>query len=234
MDELQSVAGQPPETKTSAMAVASLILGIFGFCTAGLSALVGLILGIVGLCAINKSSGQLKGRGLAIGGIIISAVSLVLLPLIAIMMAILMPALARVRTHALTAASVNNARHLCLAMIMYCDENDGCFPPCETWPQALEPYLRNTQDALKSPFNPDSGRAWAMNAQLNGQPRKNAEWASRTVLLFEARFGSPPAGGPELIPEEPRGRRGYVVGFLDGHVEIVRPERLDELIWQPQ
>ena len=41
------------------------------------------------------------------------------------------------------------------------------------------------------------------------------------------------AGGRELLPENPRVRRGYVIGFLDGHVELVRPDRLDELIWTP-
>ena len=39
------------------------------------------------------------------------------------------------------------------------------------------------------------------------------------------------AGGRELLPENPRVRRGYVIGFVDGHVDSVTPERLDELIW---
>jgi hypothetical protein len=53
------------------------------------------------------------------------------------------------------------------------------------------------------------------------------------VLFFEAAYASPPAGGPELLPEEPRGPRGYVVAFVDCHVECVPPERLDELVWEP-
>src|ERR1035437_4067181 len=66
-----SPAGAPPplfvapaETKTSGMAIASLVLGILGIC--GITALVGLILGIVALVKINRSGGRLSGQGLAI------------------------------------------------------------------------------------------------------------------------------------------------------------------------
>ena len=55
-----------------------------------------------------------------------------------------------------------------------------------------------------------------------------------TVLFFEAAPGSPLAGGPELFPGSPRGPTGYIIGFVDGHVEAVVPEDIEALIWQPQ
>ena len=218
------------DAKTSGMAIASLVLGICGFCTAGTTAIVGLILGIVGLNAIKKSEGWLKGSGLAIAGIAVSGTALLMVPM---MMAIMFPALIRARTRARMAVTLNNAKQLCLAVILYCDENDGCFPPCDTWPDTLAPYIPNNR-ILSSPFDPDTGRAWAMNAQLDNRIRhETGQQLHRTVLIFESRFGSPPAGGPELLPEKPRGRTGYVIGFVDGHTEILRPGRLDELIWIP-
>src|ERR1035441_2583486 len=54
------------ETKTSCLAVTSLVLGIVGIC--GITALVGLIMGIVALVKINRSGGRLLGQGLAVGG----------------------------------------------------------------------------------------------------------------------------------------------------------------------
>jgi prepilin-type processing-associated H-X9-DG protein len=72
-----------------------------------------------------------------------------------------------------------------------------------------------------------------MNARLNGKKLSEIPNPARTVLLFEAGFGSVPAGGQELLPNKPRGIGGYVIGFVDGHVECVTPERLDELIWSP-
>lgn len=63
---------------TSGLAISSLVCGIIGLCTFGLGGLVGLVLGIIGILKIGKSDGQLKGKGLAIGGIVASALSLIL------------------------------------------------------------------------------------------------------------------------------------------------------------
>lgn len=218
--------------KTSGMAIASLALGACGFCTAGLAAIAGLILGIVGLNAIKKSQGWLKGSGLAIAGIAVSGTALLIIPIMITMMAITFPAIHRARSHARTAVSVNNARQLCLATILYCEDNDGRFPPADSWPDALADYIGNNR-ILTSPFDRDAGRAWAMNTQLNGRTIHEIRQPNEIVLIFECRFGSPPAGGPELLLDEPRGKRDYIIGFLDGHVESVRPERLNELIWEP-
>ena len=65
--------------KTSGLAIASLALGIVGFCTFGLSAIISLALGIVALCRMKKSKGMLKGQGFAIAGITISAFVLVVI-----------------------------------------------------------------------------------------------------------------------------------------------------------
>lgn len=233
MNEMQSEAKPAVEAKTSGMAIASLVLGICGFVSCGIASIVGLILGIIGLSSIKKSAGQLKGEGLAITGIAASAVGIVLVPTMSILMAIMMPALSSARHQARTAATMNNAKQLCLAMIMYSDEHDGRFPPADNWPDALAPYLGHDEKILRSLFDPKAGRAWAMNAYLRGRQQSDIEQPHRVVLIFEAEYGSPPSGGQELLPEEPRGNRGYVIGFLDGHVEIVRPEKLDELNWQP-
>ena len=56
--------------KTSAMAI---IAFIFAF----LCSFVGLVLGIIALVRINNSKGQLRGKGVAIAGIILSAIFLV-------------------------------------------------------------------------------------------------------------------------------------------------------------
>jgi hypothetical protein len=200
-----------------------------------MAAIVGLILGIVGLCAINKRAEQLKGKGLAIAGIITSAISIVLIPFIFIaifFMATLTPALSQARTQGMKIVSMNNAKQICLAMAMYCDDNDGSFPPAENWPDVLKPYIGNER-ILTSPFAPEAGRAWAMNKNLDGRKLRDIKQPYRVVLIFEVEPGSPPTGGRELLPENPRTVRGYIIGFLDGHVDCVTPERLDELIWMP-
>lgn len=232
MNNVKSEAQPLATAKTSGLAIASLILAICGIFTCGLTAIVGLILGIVGLVAIKKNAQQLKGQGLAIAGIIVSAVSIVLLPFVAIIMALLMPALTRAPMQAKRVVSLTNAKQICFAMMIYCEENDGRFPPPDNWPAALAPYIGDAK-ILESPFAPHTGCAYAMNANLEGRKIRDIKQPHRTVLIFEVEPGSPPAGGPGLMLHKHRGPRGYVIGFLDGHTELVRPEKLGELIWIP-
>ena len=63
-----------PAPKTSGHAIAGLIVGLGGLCTCGVGGIAGLVLSLVALKKIDASGGTLGGRGLAIAGIIASAV----------------------------------------------------------------------------------------------------------------------------------------------------------------
>jgi hypothetical protein len=217
------------DVKTSGKAVASLVLGICGILTCGLSAIVGLVLGITSLSAIRKSQGWLKGTGLAIAGIAVSG--MILLTML-IMIAMILPLIGVGRSPFKWAKSIRNIRMICLATNLYCDDNEGSFPPAENWPDALNPYIGN-EKILVSPFAPEAGRAWAMNKNLDGRKIQDIKQPDRTVLIFESRFNSPPAGDSELLPENPRVKIGYIIGFVDGHTDLVRPDELEDLIWIP-
>ena len=65
-----------PTPKTSGHAIAGLFVGLAGLCTCGVGGIAGLVLSIVALKKIDASRGTLGGRGLAIAGIIASAVSI--------------------------------------------------------------------------------------------------------------------------------------------------------------
>jgi len=71
-------AGAPGKAKTSGLAVASLVAGMLGLGTAGLGGIAGLILGVTALKRIGRSGGALRGRGLAIAGLIVSICTLLL------------------------------------------------------------------------------------------------------------------------------------------------------------
>ena len=65
----------PPPPRTSAMAIVSLVGGLL-FCIPALPQALGVILGIAALIAVGRSAGRIKGRGLAIGGIVASILSI--------------------------------------------------------------------------------------------------------------------------------------------------------------
>jgi len=61
-----------PVSRTSGLAIASLILAAVGPFLFLIPSLVGLVLGIVALVRIRRSEGQLTGGGLAIAGVCVS------------------------------------------------------------------------------------------------------------------------------------------------------------------
>ena len=71
-------AGAPGKAKISGLAIASLVAGMLGLCTAGLGGIAGLILGVTALKRIGRSGGALRGRALAIVGLIVSTCTLLL------------------------------------------------------------------------------------------------------------------------------------------------------------
>ena len=225
---------QPPAPKTSGLAIASLVCGIIGPCTVGLASLVGIILGIVGLVKIGNAGGALRGKGLAIAGIVLGGLGIFILPLIGMVAAITMPALHSAVGQARGVAFMNNARMAGTAAMTYAATHDDEFPPPDDWPQALMEQGGLPSQALGDPSQPEAGRALAMNASLGGMRTRDIPHPSRTVLFFECSPGAPPAGGPELLLRQPRYRSGHVITFVDGHVENFARRRLHGLIWDPR
>jgi hypothetical protein len=123
------LTGQPSSLapqKTSGLAISSLVLGILGPFTCGLTALVGLILGIVSLVKIGSPTSQVRGKGLAIAGICVSGFFLLLIPFYA---ALLLPALAKAKSRASTISCVSNLKQIGLGARMWANDHGDTFPP---------------------------------------------------------------------------------------------------------
>jgi prepilin-type processing-associated H-X9-DG protein len=222
-------AAAPP--KTSRLAVTSLVLGCLGLLTCGITSLVGLVLGIIALVRINQSKGQLGGQGLALAGTIVSAVFLLLAPITA---AMLLPALAKAKQKATGIQCMNNVKQLNLGLMMYANDNKDVFPSGTAWCDTLLPYLGgSTKVFICSQGAPDRRGHYAVNARLAGHSIKDIQAPAQTVLVFEIDGGWNVSGGRELLPVKARHAGAYAVGFADGHVEMVRPARLEQLRWEP-
>jgi prepilin-type processing-associated H-X9-DG protein len=224
----QSAAAPP---KNSGLAVTSLVLGCLGLLSCGITALVGLVLGIIALVRINKSNGQLGGRGLALAGIIVSAVLLLLVSLPA---AMLLPALAHAKQKAASIRCMSNVKQLNVGLMMYADDNKERFPAGNAWCDSLITYLGGSTNAFVCPQGARNQRChYALNAGLAGHGMKEVQAPAQTVLVFESDGGWNVSGGRELFPAKPRHSGAYAVGFADGHAEMVRAERLGRLRWEP-
>ncbi len=218
----------PPNAKTSGLAIASLILGILGIFTCGLSAIVGLILGIMAMSRVKKSNGALTGQGLALAGTIVSGVFLLMLPLDA---AMLLPALAKAKSRAESIQCMNNMRYLDQAVLEYAREHQGQYPPAATWCDAIHSHVGST-NMFKCPSANQNDRCdYAFNSRLSGMDQKDIP--RDTVVLFETDDQWNANGGPELLPRTWRHNHACIVAFADGHVEVVLAGRISQLRWNP-
>jgi len=217
--------------KTSGLAITSLVLGILGLFTCGITALFGLILGIVAMVkAKSPGRGAAGGSGIALAGVIVSAVFLLMIPIFA---AMLLPALAAAKEKAQEINCLNNEKQLAVALRMYADDHTNHFPPAATWCDAVKTSLP-LKGMFKCPAaNPASQCDYAFNAKLGGMDENNVN--PQTVMIFESDAGWNASGGPELMPSQGRHLRGriFVIAFADGHVEAVTASRLNTLRWDP-
>ena len=119
----------PPEvvnTRISVMAIVSLVLGILGFCTVGLTAIIGLILGVIALISMGKQPRQLRGRGLAIAGVVVSSVSFFV---IILWITILVPAFGRANELAHRIHCASQLKGIGNAITLYQNDYSDKNPP---------------------------------------------------------------------------------------------------------
>jgi hypothetical protein len=128
------------------------------------------------------------------------------------------------------AAFTNNMKQVGMMAHQWASSHRQQLPPADAWMEKFRAMAPNLDQLVAHPASPGE-RAIAMNKALGGGSRTSSDVPSLTVLFFECRPGAPLAGGRELLPDPPRHPSGYLICFLDGHVETVPPERIGGLIW---
>jgi len=225
---LSPVAAPAARPRTSRMAITSLVLGILGILTCGITALAGLIFGIVAMVKVKNSGGRLGGKGIALAGIIVSGIFLLMIPIQA---ALLLPALGAAKHKAQDINCVNNMKQLALAVKIYSGDNGGKYPPAATWCDAIKGIVGDDK-VFKCPGTESSSRCgYAYNAKLGGMEESKID--PGTVMFFESDAGWNASGGPELMITKPRHSGVFVVGLADGSAMQLRESQLSTLRWNP-
>ena len=121
----------PPIQPRQGLAIASLVIGILSLPTLGclgVGAVLSIVLGIIALVRASRDPGAYGGRGFAIGGIVASAISLlVAIPLVGIVAAIAIPSLLRARVSANEAGTIGDVRTVISAEAAYQSANCGAY-----------------------------------------------------------------------------------------------------------
>jgi prepilin-type processing-associated H-X9-DG protein len=222
-----STGAPSPHAKTSGLAIASFVLALLSPFTCILTGIPAVILGIVALVKIDNSAGRLKGKGLAVAGIAIPPASL---PIVALLLGIMMPALARTRQIAHRMVCATNMSSLGKAMLIYANDYDDKFPTPSKWCDLLVKYAE---------VNPPSFRCKGANeGPCNYAMNKNVEALGTNappdmVLLFETHPGWNQVGGPEILTTDNHRGDGCNILFVDSHVAFIKTGNLNRLKWKP-
>jgi len=136
--------GNPPQPKTSGLAILSLVLGILSValgivCIGFIFTIPAIICGHIALSKIERSGGALEGRGLAIAGFVTGYASLAL---ILLMVPIAIPNFVKARETSMMNACINNLRQIDAAKNEWALEH-GKKPGDVPTAQDLTPYFKN-------------------------------------------------------------------------------------------
>jgi hypothetical protein len=96
-----------PYPSTSGKAIASLVLGLLSLLFCLLTGIPAIILGALAISSINRSRGELTGKGMAVAGICLGGVSVLFIPIIA---AIAIPSLLSAKLAANEATTVGSLK----------------------------------------------------------------------------------------------------------------------------
>ena len=131
---------------------------------------------------------------------------------------------AQMKQH-LTQVSMSNIGQLSLGIFQMAQDYDEIFAfNADNWPEMIMPYLHN-KNLFQVPISDDKKYSdYAINPALFGISMSALNEPARTVMLYEPGDG---AGG---LSFQHNGQA--VVGFADGHVELIGPEKLPHLIWE--
>jgi len=224
----------PPPTvapRTSKLAITSLVLGVLGILSCGITSLVGFVLGIVALVQISKNRERLSGQGLAIAGVIVSGILMLLVP------ALVLPALAKAMNKPTAQTQriicLTNLRQLMVTVMLHASANSNTCPPAATWCDAIQTEIGSDKVFQCTAGDKTQRCHYAYNAKLDDLDLNKISNPSRTVMIFETDGGWNVSGGSELLLKNPRHVNAVAVGFVDGHAEMVEESSLSQLQWEP-
>jgi prepilin-type processing-associated H-X9-DG protein len=228
-DDDRSERFEQPE-KTSGKATTSLVLGLLSFpCVFNVfTGLPAIIFGAIALGEIGKSRGRLGGRGAAIAGIITGALGIfVMIP--AILIALLIPAVQKVREAAARAQGQNNLKQIVLAMHNFHDRH-GAFPRAApfrsadgkqllSWRVALLPYIGENglynQFKLDEPWDsPNNIRLLNMIPRVYLRPGEVNDGSGKTH--YQVFVGAGTIFDDRSLPKKPQ-----MAGTPEGGIRIV-------------
>jgi type II secretory pathway pseudopilin PulG len=116
------------EGEQKGLAITALVFGILSLLGCiGIGSLVAIITGAIAMSKAKSQPHQYGGRGMALAGLVMGAVSFLLIPFIGIIAAIAIPSLLRARVSANESMAIGDTRRVISAQAAYAGSNNGAY-----------------------------------------------------------------------------------------------------------
>ncbi len=145
--------------------------------------------------------------------------------------AVLIPAARVLRVSSGVQKSLVHIRDLNNGLSMYAADNHDTFPPAKSWQDAAESRMaRGVSRGRGASF---ARTEFAFHTKYGGVVRAKVSAPSTRIVLFDTNLGVRNAnGGFESIPAGGRLNGRIMLGFVDGHVAVIRTRQLEKALNQ--
>jgi len=143
---------------------------------------------------------------------------MVVIAILAILMYLLSPMLAKAREKARQTTCLSNQRQIVMAITMEVKGVNECFPTSEeVWS-----VIKLKSDILLCPTSDERENSYGYSAALSGLPMASITSPTSTIVTGDARHGLP--GNIVNTPDEydRRHNKDFIAGFVDGHVKLIK------------
>ena len=210
-------------------AIASLVLGILSLPTIGLllvGAMASVILGVVALVKASREPEEYGGKGMAIAGIVLSGMSIVVMPaVVGIVAAIAIPGFLRARLSANEAAAIADVREVISAEAAYQKLNAGYFDrlECLASPAQCIPGHHGTSVVAERLLSTaaDKGYRRSFHSGPRAEPTPlNASPTSLMAFAYVATPVEPGKTGVRTFCGDATGRMCYTTGKIEPELGV--------------
>ena len=195
-----------PIAPTSGLAIASLVLGIAGFLTTGITAIPAVVCGHLSLSQIKKAPGSISGSGLALAGLITGYIGIAFMLIMIVMLIFMASIMAFSLTgfrDAMTGGEkrvecLDHAKQIANACKKYAKDHEGRYPDALT--DLVPKYVHNRAVLMCPLVRDDDSVGYKYFAGKDTDPGSkvllisNGQWNKKKVTITR--------DGEEKPPEE--------------------------------
>lgn len=154
---------------------------------------------------------------------------------IAMLGAFLFPVYSNCGSASPSTAGLSRTKQVALALLIYQSDFDDVYPPCDTWVDAVYPYVKSL-DYFTYPAGREKKTSLspAMNGLLDRKPQPSEAESKELVTLFQVIGPARNAwGGPSGAWSGYDNNHRVAVAFADSHARLTPRPQLITLKWKP-